>query len=489
MDSSQVYALAQPFIDSVGPRLHGTPGVNAAHAWILGVYNKWGISAKNEQYGTWMGWRRGVTHVDLVKPRLHTLDAWGLAMGAPTKGEVTGPVVIFPDVADPAAFKAWLPSVKGKFVALSAAQPTCRPDEEWQAMALPETFQRMTEERAKALAAFNDRITRAGFSGTTARERLRPIADQLAAAGAHAVLVGNWNRGWGVDVISQSFSEQIAVIDVGCEDYGLLYRLAEHHQGPEIRARFDAEYMGDTPIYNTIATIPGDKKDEYVLLSAHFDSWDAGTGATDNGTGTLTMLEAMRILKTVYPHPKRTIIVGHWTGEEWGLNGSRAWAADHPEVVKGLHTQINQDNGTGRIISFNGAGLISTASYIGNWFAHLPSTFAAQVNLNFPGSPATGGTDNASFDCYGAPGLSLGAIGWDYGTYTHHTNRDTFDKIVFDDLKSNATLTAMLIYLASEDPVFMPRQRRELAPARGGGAAPEWQECVKPLRNWKDNTP
>ena len=115
-----------------------------------------------------------------------------------------------------------------------------------------------------------------------------------------------------------------------------MYRLADRNQGPELKVRVDAEYQGDVPVYNTIAMIPGQKPNEYVLLSAHFDSWDAGTGATDNGTGTLTMLEAMRILKQVYPRPKRTIVVGHWSGEEWGLNGSRAWAADHPEVVAGL---------------------------------------------------------------------------------------------------------------------------------------------------------
>ena len=487
MDSSETWSLAQPFLDSIGPRLHGTPGIRSAHDWIVATYAKWGISAKNEQYGTWMGWKRGISYVYLAKPRLRVLEASALAMSAPTKGEVAGGVVVLPDVSNAAAFKAWLPSVKGKFVAISMAQPTCRPDEEWQATAQPETFQKMSDKRAADLAAFNQRFEKAGFAGTTGRERNRPLADALYAAGAAGILVGNWNRGWGVDVISQSFSEQIAVIDLSCEDYGLVVRLAEHNQAPELRARVDAEYQGDVPVFNTIATIPGEKSNEYVLLSAHFDSWDAGTGATDNGTGTLTMLEAMRILKQVYPRPKRTIIAGHWSGEEWGLNGSRAWAADHPEVVKGLHAQFNQDNGTGRLVNMSGAGLLTSASYIGNWFAHLPSTFVSQVNLSFPGTPATGGTDHASFDCYGAPGFGLGSLSWDYGTYTHHTNRDTFDKIVFDELKANATLTAMLAYLAAEDPVFMPREKRELPSGRGGGGPGQWQECVKALRKWSDN--
>ena len=102
-----------------------------------------------------------------------------------------------------------------------------------------------------------------------------------------------------------------------------------------IRLEAESQAMGEVPVFNTIAEIRGTTKpDEYVMLSAHFDSWDGGSGATDNGTGTITMLEAMRILKQVYPHPKRTIVVGHWSGEEQGLVGSRAFAADHPEIVK-----------------------------------------------------------------------------------------------------------------------------------------------------------
>jgi carboxypeptidase Q len=487
MDSSQTWDLSQALFDSIGPRLNGTPGIKAAHEWLMARYQKWGITARNERYGTWLGWQRGITHIDLVKPRVRTLEAHALAMSAPTKGEVTGGVALLPDVADAQAFTAWLPSTKGKFVAMSMAQPTCRPDEEWQQTATPETFARMRDTRARADSLFRLRFVKAGLptSGTAARNRA--FADALEKAGALGILVGQWQRGWGVDNIAQSFSERLAVIDLSCEDYGLVWRLAERNQAPELRARVDAQYLGDVPVFNTIATIPGEKTDEYILLSAHFDSWDAGSGATDNGTGTITMLEAMRILKTVYPRPKRTIMVGHWSGEEWGLIGSHAFAADHPEIVKGLYAQFNQDNGTGRIVNMSGAGLISSASHIGDWFAHLPGQFMQQVTLSFPGTPAGGGTDHASFDCYGAPGFGLGSLGWDYGTYTHHTNRDTFDKIVFDELKANATLTAMLAYLAAEDPSPMGRVRREQPTGRGGERQP-WPDCGKPPRSWAENT-
>jgi hypothetical protein len=114
------------------------------------------------------------------------------------------------------------------------------------------------------------------------------------------------------------------------------------------------QLLGEQPVYNVVATLPGAKANEYALLSAHFDSWDGPSGATDNATGTITMLEAMRILKQVLPHPQRTIVAGHWTGEEEGEVGSKAFSEDHPE--KGLQGVFNQDNGTGRVMRVGAAG-------------------------------------------------------------------------------------------------------------------------------------
>jgi Zn-dependent M28 family amino/carboxypeptidase len=215
------------------------------------------------------------------------------------------------------------------------------------------------------------------------------------------------------------------------------------------------------------------------------------------------MLEAMRILKKVYPNPKRTILVGHWGSEEQGLNGSHAFVEDHPEVVTGLQALFNQDNGTGRIVNLSASGFPAASGHLAQWIAKMPSELTSGIQLSFPGSPSGGGTDHASFVCAGAPGFGLGALGWDYGSYTWHTNRDTFDKIVLDDLKNNATLTAMLAYLASEDDTFVARDRRSFdrgprVPAggrggrgggggggRGGGPA-GWPTCSKAVRSAAD---
>ena len=465
MDSSQTYQLAQVLLDSIGPRLTGSPGQRAANDWAVKQYAAWGIPARAQRYGTWRGWRRGVTHVDLVAPRVRSLEATMLAWSPGTRGVVEASVVVLPDVADSAAFARWLPQVRGKFVMTSFPQPTCRPDSSWRQFALPETFERMQAERRAASAAWQARIRNTGVPVTE-------FARRLEAAGAAGLLTSNWSLGWGVTKIFNARTERIPTFDLSCEDYGLVFRLAANDQGPRIRAQADAQFLGEVPVANVIAEIKGtEKPDEYVVLSAHFDSWDGASGATDNGTGTVTMLEAMRILKAVYPNPKRTILAGHWSGEEQGLNGSRAFAADHPEVVAGLQALFNQDNGTGRVTTISMQGLTGAGASFARWFAQLPTELTRHISLVIPGSPGGGGSDYASFICAGAPAFGLSSLGWEYGTYTWHTNRDTFDKIVFDDLKMNATLTAMLAYLAAEDPERVPRDRRVMSVAQAGAPA------------------
>lgn len=477
MDSSQVYRLMQTLTDSIGPRLTASPGMNAGQDWLMATYSGWGIASRKEQYGTWLGWRRGVSHVDLVSPRTRSLEGTLLAWsgGTPKGRPSEGPTLILPDLADSAAYETWYPTAKGRHVLVSYSEPTCRPDSSYRQFALPETFQKMTAARTAGRQAWQTRLRKTGLSARDLRKRLE-------AAGAVGVVASNWSQGWGVDRIFEGRTTAIPSVDLSCEDYGLVFRLTENNQAPRLRITADAEFQGEVPVFNVIGEIRGSEKpEEYVVLSAHFDSWDGSSGATDNGTGTVTMLEAMRILKAVYPAPKRTILVGHWSSEEQGLNGSRAFAEDHPEVVAGLQALWNQDNGTGRVVNVSAAGLVGASSYLAKWFARLPAELTRPVTLSFPGAPMGGGSDNASFICLGAPGFGLGSLGWDYGTYTWHTNRDTFDKVVLDELQSNATLTAMLTYLASEESDKLPRDQRVMPPGRNGQPG-QWPECVKAVR-------
>ena len=482
MEQSQTWKFAQALLDSVGPRLTGSPGHKNGNDWLAAVYKSLGIEVRNEQYGTWKGWRRGITHIDLMTPRVRTLEGMMLAWSPGTGGRpVTAPVVILPEVKDSMEFVRWLPAVQGKFVLVSMPQPTCRADESWQQNTDSATFGRMRQQRAAATSAWNARVQATGYAlglgtGTLGR--------RLEAAGAAGVIASRWSNGWGVNKVFSSLNTRAPALDLSCEDYGLIYRLAENGDNPTLRITAESEFLGEVPVFNTIATIKGTQlPNEYVLLSAHFDSWDGGSGATDNGTGTLTMLEAMRILKEAYPNPKRTIIVGHWGGEEQGLIGSRAFAKDHPEVVQGLQAQFNQDNGTGRIQNLSAAGLISAGPHLAKWISQVPTELSRGINFTFPGTASGGGSDNASFACYGAPAFGLGSIGFDYGTYTWHTQRDTFDKVSFDDLKNNATLTAMLAYLASEDAQRVGRDRRTVLPMNPQTRQPTtWPTCVEAQR-------
>ena len=195
------------------------------------------------------------------------------------------------------------------------------------------------------------------------------------------------------------------------------------------------------------------------------------------------MLEAMRILKAAYPNPRRTIIAGHWGGEEQGTIGSKAFAEDHKDVMDGLQVAFNQDNGTWRVEILEGQGFLKASHNLAAWVAQLPAEMTDSVKLQVPGPQANSGSDHTSFLCRGAPAFRLQSSYSEYRQYTWHTNRDTFDKIVFDDLKNNATMAAMLAYAASED---RERTARDQALLTGPtGAARAWPTCGTAKRSYK----
>ena len=446
MDSSQTYQLSQALFDSIGPRLTGSPAYKSGSDWLIAKYQSWGVQAHAEQYGTWRGWRRGVTHIDLVAPRVRTLAGTMLGWSPGTGGRtVRGELLMLPDAQDSSAFRAWLPSVRGKFVAVSYPEPSCRPDSEWITTALPDSWKRFQEMRTAERSAWAARVR--GLAGNA---RLLSLA--LDSAGAAGILQSTWSGGWGSHRIFGTTTTHAPVVDLECEDYGLIS-------------------LGEVPVFNTVAEIRGSElPNEYVMLSAHFDSWDGGSGSTDNGTGTITMLEALRILKQVYPNPRRTILVGHWASEENGLDGSRGFVADHPDIVAHLQALFNQDNGTGRVVNMSASGYPDASASLARWLSRVPSELTRGITFQFPG---------------------LGSLNWDYFLYTWHTNRDTFDKIVFDDLRSNAVLTAMLVYLAAEDSQPVSRERRTVFPTRaafgpGGPQGTSWPTCTPPPRSTAD---
>lgn len=478
MEQSQTEEMAQYLTDFIGPRLAGSYNLDAAADWALSKYEEWGVPARKEQYGTWTGWEFGITHVDLIAPRVSTLEAEVLAWSPGTNGPMEGDVVLVPEFSSESDAAAWLPTVEGKIVLVSAPEPMCRAAHELESNATPETVEALAQQRRDLRSGYGERL--AFFGG-------RNASQSFAEAGAAGVISSSWSGGWGVNKVFSASTRDIPSVDLSCEDYGMVFRMAEKGQGPRIRMEIEAEEIGEMPQFNVLAELRGTElPDEYVLLGAHLDSWHAATGATDNATGSVMMMEAMRLLQAAYPNPRRTIIVGLWGPEEMGLIGSGTFREDHPEVMDGLQAAFNQDNGSWRIERIEAQGFLHAGEHIARWVSQVPAEISRHITLEFPGAQNNGGSDHTSFLCAGAPSFRLQAAYDEYRQYTWHTNRDTYDKIIFDDLKNNATLAAMLAYAASEDPDRVPRDRVVLPINPRTGEPRQWPTCRAPRRSGDD---
>ena len=260
-------------------------------------------------------------------------------------------------------------------------------------------------------------------------------------------------------------------------------RLLEQKKDVELELNVANTFYDNDPMqYNTIAEIPGtDKKDEIVMVGAHLDSWHSGTGATDNGAGTVVMMEAMRILKAVDAKPRRTVRIGLWTGEEQGLLGSQFYVQQHfgsrpamndpemkdmptllrreagpvtvkPEQAK-VSVYLNVDNGSGKLRGVYLQENEAVAPIFEAWmqpFKDLGMTTLAMRN--------TGGTDHQSFDAVGIPGFQFIQDPLDYDTRTHHSNMDVYDRLQPDDLKQAAVIVASFVYNAAMREQKFPRK-------------------------------
>ncbi|MES1259107.1 MAG: M20/M25/M40 family metallo-hydrolase, partial [Gemmatimonadota bacterium] len=464
MNRSQVMNLAQVLFDSTGPRLINSDRYNAGQAWLMAKYKSWGITSEKQEWGTWTWWERGVTHLDLIAPRVRSLEATMLAWSPGTGGKnVDAEVILLPADTTARGIAAWLRDARGKFVLTpapgitgpGAPSPTCRSQANEVEFGAPGQWSSDSAKRIQWSNAYRARLPKS--PDTTANGRRDFSFKWPADAGVAGILSTYYSGYPGTDKVFGNPRQAVPTVDVTCEDWNLLYRLAENKQHPRVRLNAEAKSLGEKPVFNVIAKIPGsDKANEYIVLSAHYDSWDAGSGATDNGTGTVAMMEALRIIKATYPRPHRTIIVGHWGGEEQGLLGSRAFVADHPDIVNKVHMGWNQDNGTGRIQNLGPGPFTQATDRLVAYLKEMPVEATHALKIGGVGPPGTGGSDHSSFQCAKSPVVGLGGVSWDYGNLTWHTNRDTYDKVVPEDLKGNAVLVAMLVYEADRDPTLMP---------------------------------
>ncbi|MDB4914801.1 MAG: peptidase family protein [Gemmatimonadetes bacterium] len=473
---STLESMAFSMLDSIGPRLTGSPGLAKANDWIAAQYVRWGVEAKNEQYGTWEGWQRGITHLDLLEPRVRSLDARLLAYSTGLAQPRLARVMTLPRRIDSASIASWLRDIRGNFVLISREPLSCRPAESWK---------RWTGEAGVAAArSAQDSVHATWMRQVMALTKQQPDSFYvvLAHAGAVALLTTDWSGGWGANHVFAALTRDVPYIGVTCEDYGLLSRLARRSTPPTARLQAEARALGPVPARNTLGVIRGgEKANETVILSAHLDSWDGGSGATDNGSGTLIVMEAMRILRAHSPRPRRTIMAAHWSGEEQGLNGSKAFVSDHSELVDGLQILFNQDNGSGRVQEIALLGFTRIGEPVRGWLGRMPHELTDSVHVSDPGRPE-GATDFQSFICKGVLAIELGSADFDYNEYTWHTTIDTSDKLSFSDLRRNAAMLAMLAYLASEEPDRLPRDHLKEAVDRATGAKIRVPPCQQPDR-------
>jgi Zn-dependent M28 family amino/carboxypeptidase len=262
---------------------------------------------------------------------------------------------------------------------------------------------------------------------------------------------------------------------VAMEDYMSICRLVK--AGIPVKLDVDVKTAmsdKDTKGYNVIAEIKGTDpslKDEIVMLGGHLDSWQGATGATDNAAGCSVMMEAVRILKTLGVKPRRTIRIALWNGEEQGLLGSRNYVKNHfadpatmelkPEHSK-FSSYFNIDNGTGKIRGIYLQGNDKVKNIFAKWLEPFADLGAKTVTIS-----NTGGTDHQSFDAVGLPGFQFIQDEIEYNTRTHHTNMDSYDHLIGDDLKQIATIVAAFVYNTAMRDEKLPR--KELPKPRPAG--------------------
>ena len=227
-ENSQLEILGQELMDGIGPRLVGTPQMKQAHDWAVKTYAKWGISAQNEAYGTWRGWERGITHIDMISPRVQTLKGTQLAWNPSTsKKGVTAEVVVLPMVEDSLAFARWLPTVKVKLVMVSKLEATGRPDYNWKEFATEASFEKMKEKRAAANKVWRQNMRNTGYTSRT-------IHQAIEEAGAVGIISSYWSKGFGVSKIFSARTKKIPTVDLEMEDYSMVYRLAVRGEKPQL---------------------------------------------------------------------------------------------------------------------------------------------------------------------------------------------------------------------------------------------------------------
>ncbi|HEY4195175.1 MAG TPA: M20/M25/M40 family metallo-hydrolase [Mucilaginibacter sp.] len=472
MNHSKVMETAFYLTDVAGPRLAGSPGLRRAQNWAVNQLKSWGMAnAKLEPWGKFgKGWEVQKNYAAMTVPYYHAIiaipKAWTSSTNGPIKSEV---ILIKADtITDLDQYKGKLVGKIVIFDTKTKVTRSTKPDFSRYTDAELEEMANATGQPAPRRAFDRNSpqfvaMQRARALRTTINDFLRDEKVGLILSMARGTdgTVFTTNGAPYADTAKAAAPE----LETSGEDYLRILRLIKGGQKVEMEADIKTQFFtDDLQGYDVVAEIPGtDKKlkDQIVMIGGHLDSWHAATGATDNGAGSAVMMEAMRILKATGFKPKRTIRIALWSSEEQGLFGSRYYVLNHfgdpktmqlkPEQAK-VSAYYNLDNGTGKIRGIYLQGDSAAGAVFKPWFEPFKDLGASTITIR-----NTGGTDHLSFDAVGIPGFQFIQDSMDYGTRTHHSNQDTYDRLSEDDLKQAATIVASFVYNTSQREEMIPR--------------------------------
>lgn len=484
--NSKVMELASGLMDGIGARLTGSPNLKRANEWTRDQLVSFGLSnAHLESWGPFgRGWSNEYVNVRMTSPDVATLIAYAKAWTPGTNGLLKGKCVRV-KIEDKKDFDKYRGKLAGMMVLFG-------PDPEVKTVAAP-MFARLTDKELSDIGQYQIPSEKPELRFRQYRKRLalsKDINKFLAEENVLALVDHGSGSFAGGTVFVQSGGSwkkgetaTVPEVTVALEQWDRAARLLQQKKDVELELDVRNTFYDDaTQQYNTVAEILGtDKKDEIVMLGAHLDSWHAGTGATDNGAGSVVMMEAMRILKAVEVRPRRTIRIALWSGEEEGLLGSQYYVQQHfgsrppidepddkgmptltrreagPVTVKPEQAKVsvyfNLDNGSGKIRGIYLQENAAVEPIFEAWMQPFKDLGMTATTMR-----DTGGTDHLSFDAVGIPGFQFIQDPLDYFSRTHHSNMDVYDRLQSDDLKQAAVIVASFVYDAAMREQMLPRK-------------------------------
>lgn len=503
LQHSHVMEYGSGLADGIGPRLTGSPNMKKANEWTRDQLTQMGcVNSHLEDWGEFgMGWRQNNTWLRMASPDTAVMMGQATPWSPATNGAVTGDAVWihYDELKDLDPYKGKL---AGKIVLLGDMREVPEPDKAFSERYTDKELEEMQEikltngpgggqggDMAARIARYIQRMK-------TANQVVKFFADEKVAAvivpsrdgkngGGTGIIFDDNGAALGRQPYTVEGKVPFPVVVVQIESYGRVYRLLKASVPVKIEMNVDTTFTGDHEHgFDTVAEIPGTDptlKDQVVMVGGHLDSWIAGTGATDNGAGTIVAMEVMRILNSIGMKPRRTIRVALWSGEEEGLFGSKGYAKMHfgsaplstspeqmalPEFIrkavgpldlkpeqKLVSAYFNVDNGTGKARGIYTQGNLAVAPIFKQWMAPL-----SDLGMTTISTQDTGGTDHLSFDAVGIPGFQFIQDPLDYESRTHHSNMDTYERLQSGDLKQLSTVEAIFVWNAANRDQMMPRK-------------------------------